>query len=127
METITKDVLAQFEKEFDLNDKNKLALNAVTANGINESAINFERVQKDNHSFSVLVEAGEITNQKQSGRCWMFASLNIMRLEVMKKLNLKNMELSQNYPLFWDKLEKSNYFLENIIETTAEADRKSVV
>ena len=120
METITKENLAQFEKDFDSNDKNRLALNAVTANGINESAINFERVQKDNHSFSILIDAGEITNQKQSGRCWMFASLNVMRLEVMKKLNLKNMELSQNYPLFWDKLEKSNYFLENIIETTDE-------
>ena len=50
----------------------------------------------------------------------MFAALNVMRLEVMEKLNLESMELSQNYPLFYDKLEKSNYFLENILETLDE-------
>ena len=50
----------------------------------------------------------------------MFASLNTMRVEVMKKLNLETFELSQNYPLFWDKLEKSNYFLESILDTLDE-------
>jgi len=120
MVNITEKDLELFNKNFNSNSKNKLALNAVTANGINESALDFERVQKDVHSFSISVEAGEITNQKQSGRCWMFASLNVMRLEIMKKLNLKNMELSQNYSLFWDKLEKSNYFLESILETLKE-------
>ena len=50
----------------------------------------------------------------------MFAALNVMRLDLMEKLNLDNMELSQNYPLFYDKLEKANYFLENMLETLDE-------
>ena len=63
------------------------------------------------HQFSINLKQGEITNQKSSGRCWMFAALNTMRFAIIKKLNLETYELSQNYPLFWDKLEKSNYFL----------------
>ena len=50
----------------------------------------------------------------------MFAALNTMRFAIIKKLNLETYELSQNYPLFWDKLEKSNYFLENILATLDE-------
>ena len=76
--------------------------------------------KRERFSFSIDLEAGKVTNQKQSGRCWMFAALNTMRVEVMKKLNLENMELSQNYTLFYDKLEKANYFLESILDTVDE-------
>lgn len=92
-------------------------MNSVTNNGIKNSCLNRQTSIENTFNFSISLEAGKITNQKKSGRCWMFAALNVMRLEVMEKLNLKNMELSQAYPLFWDKLEKSNYFLQNIIET----------
>lgn len=61
-----------------------------------------------------------MTNQKQSGRCWMFAALNVLRFGVVKKYNLESFEFSQNYTLFYDKLEKANYFLENVIETYEE-------
>ena len=62
-----------------------------------------------------------MTNQKRSGRCWLFAGLNLFRVGTMKKLGLKGFEFSQNYLMFWDKLERANYFLEAIIET-AERD-----
>lgn len=62
-------------------------------------------------------EGAPITNQRSSGRCWLFASTNVFRIAIMKKYNLDAFELSQAYLFFWDKLEKSNFFLENIIDT----------
>ncbi|MBQ4288800.1 MAG: C1 family peptidase, partial [Clostridia bacterium] len=111
--------IKNFEKDFN-NSRNLLAQNAVVANGINAVAKNHRAKVNNPYAFSVEVDAGKVTNQKQSGRCWMFASYNVMRLEVIKKLDLGHFELSQNYPLFFDKLEKSNYFLENIIDNIEE-------
>lgn len=103
------------------NDKAaQIAMHAVVQNGIKAASVNHDTVRNMRHAFSLTIETGDITNQKRSGRCWMFAALNVMRLEIMEKLNLKTIELSQNYPLFWDKFEKSNYFLENILETMEE-------
>ena len=113
---ITGEMLQGFEEKFEKDPVNRVAMNAAVKNGINASADNFRARRDTRHDFSVKVETGEITDQKSSGRCWMFAALNVMRLEVMKKLNLKTCELSQSYSLFWDKLEKTNYFLESIIE-----------
>ncbi|MBQ6663682.1 MAG: C1 family peptidase [Firmicutes bacterium] len=112
--------LARFEAGFDADRANRVAMNAAVKNGLDAAAVNFEAPRTNLHAFSIEVEAGDVTNQKSSGRCWMFASLNLMRLEVMKKLNLKNMELSQSYPLFYDKLERANFFLENILATLDE-------
>ena len=117
-EITLKDIEA-FEADLEKRPAAKLARNAVTKNGIANAAMNYDRVSAP-HTFSIEVNAGEVCNQKQSGRCWMFASLNVMRLNVMKKLKLKNVELSQSYPLFFDKLERSNHFLENIIATADE-------
>ena len=112
--------LEDFGKNFNSSPANRIAQNAVAENGIHKAARNVYSRQNNPFGFSIELEAGEITNQKASGRCWMFASLNVMRMEIMKKLNLETMELSQNYPLFYDKLEKCNYFLENMIETIDE-------
>ena len=117
MKEITNESLKKYDEDFNSDRANLIAMNAVTNNGINKSSSSPEEVKKARHNYSVMIETGDITNQKQSGRCWMFASLNFMRLEVMKNLNLKTVELSQNYPLFYDKLEKTNYFLESIIKT----------
>ncbi|PIE04537.1 MAG: aminopeptidase, partial [Spirochaetales bacterium] len=70
-----------------------------------------------NFYFSNETKRGEITSQKSSGRCWIFAALNAARVKTMEQLNLETFEFSQNHTLFWDKLEKSNYFLESILET----------
>ena len=115
MKEITIDSLNKYEKDFDSERFNEIAMNAVVNNGIDKSAVNYSEVRRARHNYSITIETGDITNQKQSGRCWMFAGLNFLRLEVMKNLNMKTIELSQSYPLFYDKLEKSNYFLENII------------
>ena len=112
--------IKKFDDNFNKNPGNIIAMNAVNENGIIASSKSFEAKRNNQFSFSVEVEAGKVCNQKQSGRCWMFASYNVMRLEIMKKLNLENMELSQNYPLFYDKLEKSNHFLECMLDTIDE-------
>lgn len=119
--------IACFDEAFASEEKHIVAMNAVTSAGVVASAKNVYAAKNNQNGFSVEVDAGKVCNQKQSGRCWMFASYNVMRLEVMKRLNLEEFELSQNYPLFWDKLEKSNYFLENMIETIDEPVNGRVV
>ncbi len=114
---VSEQQLAAFAADFESQRANLVAMNAVTANGLMASAISRAAVENDVHEYSISLEQGDITNQKQSGRCWMFAALNTMRYQVMKKCNLKTFELSQAYLFFWDKLEKSNYFLESILET----------
>lgn len=122
METVvTKEKLQEFEAHFDADRTNLVAMNAVVHNGLLKSAQNYESERVTTHEYSVNLTQGEITNQKKSGRCWMFAALNVLRYHVMKDMNLETFELSQNYTLFYDKLEKANYFLESILETLDEA------
>ena len=99
---------------------NAVAKNAVTSMGIRTAARVPEAVAKNALAFDIDLAQGDRCNQQRSGRCWMFASLNTMRYRTIKKYNLKTFELSQAYPLFWDKLEKSNWFLCNIIDTLDE-------
>lgn len=117
---ITLQQLESYEKAFAADSAKNIAMRAVTANGVKKSATNPNVQREDRHIYSISLEQGKITNQKASGRCWMFAALNTMRFEVMKKLNLETFELSQNYTLFYDKLEKANYFLECILDTLDE-------
>lgn len=112
--------LENYENAFRSDRGSRAAMHAVTNCGLKAAAKNEESIKNVRHTFSLELKQGDITNQKQSGRCWMFAALNTFRFEVMRKLNLKTFELSQNYTLFYDKLEKSNYFLESILETAGE-------
>ena len=118
--SVTQEDLGTFEKRFLADRANRVAMDAVVNNGVLKSAKNAEAFRTTTHQFSVSLKQGEITNQKQSGRCWMFAALNCLRFQVMQKLNLETFELSQCYTLFYDKLEKANYFLESILETLDE-------
>src|SRR5690242_14344271 len=114
---------AEFErlrKEFSASPVNRLAQNAVTRVTIDDVAIDREIVSSIDHSVSTTLDDWKVTNQQQSGRCWLFAGLNLLRVGVMRTCGLKEFEFSQNYAMFWDKLERANYFLEAIIET---ADR----
>lgn len=72
------------------------------------------------HTFSIELKTGKITARKKSGRCWLFAGLNTIRYSIIENLNLENFELSQTYQMFFDKLEKANYFLDNILEALEE-------
>ena len=112
--------LRRFSQSFNKDPKNTLALNAVTENGIAAVALSRKEVDRQNFTFSDLIESPDATNQERSGRCWLFSGLSTLALEAMKKLNLRTFELSEIYQMFWDKLEKANYFLEAIIETTHE-------
>ena len=127
MKEITLTDLERFEEYSSSLPNRKIIADSVINNGILASSRNYEKERELTKNYSLELDAGDITNQKQSGRCWMFAATNLMRLKVMKNLNLGNMELSQNYPLFYDKLEKSNYFLENIIATREEKTSSRVV
>ncbi|MCD8324664.1 MAG: C1 family peptidase [Clostridiales bacterium] len=117
---ISQENLNAYSESFYAAPVHAVAMNAVIANGVNASAKNYEAVRRDTPVYSVHLDQGKVTNQKQSGRCWMFAALNCMRFQVMKKLNLENFELSQNFTFFYDKLEKANYFLESILKTLDE-------
>jgi bleomycin hydrolase len=107
-------------KEFSASPGYRLAQNAVTRVTVDDVAINREIINATDHSLSVLLDDWKVTNQKRSGRCWLFAGLNLLRVGAMKKMGLKDFEFSQNYAMFWDKIERANYFLEAAIET---ADR----
>ena len=73
---ITFEQLAAYEKAFDADRANQVAMRAVTTNGVVKAATNQEVYRRDRHQYSISLEQGNITNQKQSGRCWMFAALN---------------------------------------------------
>ena len=117
-EIITLSNIRKFNKSFNSSTSNQLARNALIQNDINKVAVHWENFSKINHIFSNTISKQlPVTNQKSSGRCWGFAGLNLLRLEIVKNYNLSNFEFSQNYFMFWDKLEKANYFLENILKT----------
>lgn len=113
--------LETFRDAFAGNPAYRIAQNAVTQITADDVAINRTVATTIDHSFSHWLDDWAVTDQKISGRCWMFAGLNLFRPGAMKKMNVKEFEFSQNYTLFWDKLERANYFLEAIIAT---ADRE---
>ncbi len=114
---LSPDVLADMDEDFASQPAYRMAQNAVTQVTADDVALNRNIVTQMDHTFSHHLDDWKVTNQKKSGRCWMFAGLNLFRVGAMKKMNLKDFEFSQNYTLFWDKLERANYFLEAIIET----------
>ncbi len=122
--------LEEFSTYFKKRENSKIIANSVIKNGINDTALNNESVKKMHYDFSEEIDVGKVTNQEKSGRCWMFAALNNIRYSISKDLNIKDhdFELSEAYTMFWDKLEKANYFLENIISTVElELDSRRVM
>src|SRR5262245_51319892 len=117
---LSSEHIAAFHHTFSMNAAYRLAQNSVTQTSVDDISLNRDIVTAVDHSFSITLDNWNVTHQKKSGRCWMFAGLNLFRPGAMTKMNLKDFEFSQNYLLFWDKLEKANYFLEAILET---ADR----
>ncbi len=94
----------------------RIARNAAGKTDIRSVALNRDRVQAISHAYSHVVKSGKTTSQFASGRCWLFAGLNLFRMTAAERLGLEDFELSQTYMMFWDKLEKSNLFLEQIID-----------
>jgi bleomycin hydrolase len=111
--------LNEIRYSFDKNlEHNKALMNAISANDINSLAINRNVSGKAEHHFKYKVDVKGITDQKSSGRCWMFAGLNALRPIVISEYELSSFEFSTNYLFFWDQFEKSNLFLESIIKTS---------
>lgn len=119
-EAISKEMVDRFTTDFRNAATHKVMMNAIKKNGINAIAMNQDSPVNMQYTFSHEIKTGKITNQKQSGRCWMFAGLNTLRQRVIENCNLETFELSQNYQMFWDKFEKANYFFESILETLDE-------
>lgn len=117
---ITPAQVADLQEAFAHDPLGRLARNAVAKNSLHAVALNRAVVAGTDHVFSVQLPSNPITDQKSSGRCWLFAGLNLFRVEAMQRLNVDNIELSQNYLLFWDKIEKANYLLETILATLDE-------
>lgn len=95
----------------------RVTQNAVMKNGIKKAITNERAIENSSFNFSVDVDSNKVMNQKHSGRCWMFSGLNFVRFLIEKKHNLKDMELSPDYLFFYDKLERGNYFYNNIVKT----------
>ena len=118
--TITRKQVVELRKGFAADPSNKVAQNAVTNVQLPDLTLDRNLVQNMDSSFSTKLDDWKVTAQMKSGRCWLFATLNLFRVGAMKKMNLKNFEFSQAHIHFWDKFERANHLLEAIIET---ADR----
>lgn len=120
--TIGISTTEQWEKELLADPKNRLALSALSSN--DAKAVLTQRsatiANSQNFNVKISLEGAPITNQRSSGRCWLFAATNVFRVAIMKRYNLKEFELSQAYLFYYDKLEKANYCLEQILDTVDE-------
>ncbi|MCI1935407.1 MAG: C1 family peptidase [Bifidobacteriaceae bacterium] len=122
LKSLDAQALKNLEDSFDSSPSNRLALNAVTANGIAKTALNFDKARYLQRRFSVTVDNGKVTSQAHSGRCWLFSSLNVARFIAKKNLGIKDFEFSQSYAMYFDKLERSNYFLEDMAQLKASGE-----
>ena len=108
-------MLERFEQGYAARPELNVMSNAVSRTALPDAAFVPAAAAKLRMDFSVLVKTNNITNQKQSGRCWMFSTLNVLRQRVIAKCDLEDFSFSPTYLAFYDKLEKANLFLENIL------------
>ncbi|KAG6010463.1 hypothetical protein E4U21_006465 [Claviceps maximensis] len=121
-EPLSLDVVSAIPGRFLEDGRNRLALSALSS--ANPQTVLTSQASKitNQHLFNAKIssEGAPMTNQRSSGRCWLFAATNVFRVALMSKYNVESFELSQNYLYYWDKLEKSNWFLEQMMDTAAE-------
>ncbi|MFK5676483.1 aminopeptidase C [Ligilactobacillus sp. LYQ60] len=125
--SISTDELGRFRDNLQNRKDAAVIARSVAKNGILASATDYKAATKMEPVFSIDLDTGKVADQKRSGRCWMFACLNTMRHAIREEYKVAdNFELSQNYTFFWDKLEKANYFYENVLKTAdlPTSDRK---
>lgn len=118
--------IQECSKNFKANPANVIAKNAINSVGSQFATINSTRLNQINHNFTYTVKSPttKATNQKASGRCWMFASLNIFRHLLIKALNMDNFEFSEVYLFFYDKLERANTYLTWFVDNENPDDRE---
>ncbi len=113
---IDQDLLGRLQEKLAGQDNLDRIVNAATNNDINSLSLNRELIKGHDSRFNFSIDGSKIISQKKSGRCWMFAGANVITPKVMTRLDLKDFKLSEAHLAFWDKLEKSNLFLEIMIE-----------
>ncbi|XP_042876723.1 bleomycin hydrolase-like isoform X2 [Penaeus japonicus] len=116
--TLTSDLVAQYQEQVEGEASSSVAMNACWKSDPLDMCLRRNKVVECNHIFTHKVEneGRPVTNQKSSGRCWIFACLNVMRIPFMKACNIDEFEFSQAYLFFWDKIERCNYFLNKMVE-----------
>ena len=117
---IKPELLRTYTEDFNKDRANLIAADAAVSAGVLKAATDYRGVRALPRDFSIELKQGSITNQERSGRCWMFASLNTLRYELMHRWNLEDFEFSETYLFFWDAMEKSNTYLENVLRTLDE-------
>jgi len=115
--SISSDMLQSIKQSYKATASDKAIRNAIGSNDIKKLALNQDNLTGMDTYFSNKVESKGIADQKKSGRCWLFTGLNVMRSKMIAKYKLGSFEFSQNYCFFWDQLEKSNLFLQGVIDT----------
>lgn len=119
---LTPALLQSLREGYEMSGDDLARHNAITNNDINALSLNRALVAGEDGLFSHRIKTKGITNQKSSGRCWMFAGLNTMRPRIIHGLKIDDFEFSHAYLQFWDKMEKSNLYLEDIMDLR-DADR----
>ena len=114
---ISAKMLAQISEAYEDNPYDKAISNALAGTSIAKLAINADNAAMIDTHFSDRVKTKGITDQKSSGRCWLFTGLNVLRAKMIDKYDLPGMEFSQSYLFFYDQLEKANLFLQGVIDT----------
>ena len=115
---ISTDMLQEFQKAHQSCAKEKVLANAIAGMSIDALAKNYQVAAKPiDTNFSIETRKQSITNQKSSGRCWMFSGFNVLRSNYMAKADSVAIEFSQAYLFFWDQLEKANLMLQGVIDT----------
>lgn len=113
---LSRDLIDSLREGYEMDAGDLARHNAVTNTEINKLALNRSVIAGEDGHFSHKIKGKGITNQKASGRCWMFAGFNVMRPKVIHEQGLEKFEFSTSYLQFWDKMEKSNLYLEDVIE-----------
>jgi bleomycin hydrolase len=119
---LSNDQLQTLKSSYKATASDKALRNAVVTNDINKLAKNYDNATVFDAHFSNQVPSKAITDQESSGRCWMFTGMNVLRSKAIRKYNLpSDFQFSQCYTFFWDQLEKSNLFLQAILDNRAKS------
>lgn len=117
---ISAEMLGRLRSTYENTPADKALRNAMAATSIDKIATNANGRAVTSSEMSHRVRSRGITDQKSSGRCWLFTGLNVLRSQMMARHDLPELKLSQSYNFFYDQLEKSNLFLQSVIETASE-------
>ncbi|MFD1125321.1 C1 family peptidase [Lentilactobacillus raoultii] len=119
-DALGKQDVKRLHDEFKKSPKSEVLSRIITQNGVNQAAQDPNAQVRLDPVFSIDLQTGSVTNQKQSGRCWLFALVNTLRHQFAKKYRVKDFNLSQKYLFFWDRIERANIYYSRMIAT---ADR----